>query len=418
MAKTMNRSRRVLVGALFLALSAPTVAAARKADPENATAKGFVVGRWAFDRLQQAHQLLGEEKYDEALQVLDRMEHRGHTNSHEKALVWQTYGYVYSSIDQYDKAAQAFERCLAEDALVDQAQLDTRYNLAQIYVLLEQHDKAIPMFLDWFERAQNPSATAHYMLAMAYVQADQYDKALPYAKEAVARANTPKESWLQLVVSLLLAEKNYEDSAPVLEQLVEYFPKKTYWLQLSAVYSQLGKEKNALAIMELANEQGLLTDGTELKNLAQLYLSNQIPDEAAEVLDKGLNNGTIQSTKENWEMLANSLLYARERRRSAEAMRRAAEMAENGDLYVRLAHTWLEEWEWQKAIEALDAAFRKGSLSSPGNAYLLLGIASANAEKTESAEHAFVEATNFEQTKKVATLWLAKLEAESATSQQ
>jgi tetratricopeptide (TPR) repeat protein len=368
--------------------------------------------------LQAAHELLGEDKYDEALEILDRMKGRKQTNRHEKALVWQTYGYVYSSMDRYDKAAEAFEECLTQGALADQAELDTRYNLAQIYVLLEQHDKAIPMFLDWFERAENPSATAHYMLAMAYVQGDQYEKALPYAKEAVARSKSPKETWLQLVVSLLLAQKNYEDSAPVLEQLVEHFPKKTYWLQLSAVYSQLGLDKKALAIMELAYKQGLLTEGSELKNLAQLYLSNQIPDEAAEILDEGLTNGTIEHTKDNWEMLANSLLYARERRRSGEAMRHAAELAENGDLYVRLAHTWLEEWEWQKAIAALDAAFQKGSLSSPGNAYLLLGIASANAEKTESAERAFAEATNFEQTKKVAALWLAKLEAENGTTQQ
>jgi hypothetical protein len=84
----------------------------------------------------------------------------------------------------------------------------------------------------------------------------------------------------------------------------------------------------------------------------------------------------------------------------------------------RFASDWLEEWEWQKAIGALDAAFQKGALSSPGNAYLLLGIASANAEKTESAERAFAEASHFEQTKKVATLWLAKLEAESTTTQQ
>jgi tetratricopeptide (TPR) repeat protein len=321
-------------------------------------------------------------------------------------------------MDQYEKAATAFEECLSYDALPDQAELDTRYNLAQIYVLLEEHAKAIPAFLAWFEQAQNPSATAHYMLAMAYVQADQYDKALPYAKEALVRAKTPKESWLQLVVSLLFAEKNYKDSAPVLEELVEHFPKKTYWLQLSAVYSQLGEEKKALAIMELAHNQGLLTESGELKNLAQLYLSNQIPDEAAEVLEAGLKDGTIESTNENWELLAYSLLNARERRRSAEAKRHAAELAENGDLYVRLAHTWLEEWEWQKAIEALDAAFRKGGLSKPGNAYLLLGIASANAENTESAERAFVAASSFEQTKKVATLWLAKLEAETTTTTQ
>lgn len=418
MGKLMKRRRRILLSALVLALSVPSAAAARNSEPEEATKKSLVVSRWTFDRLQDAHQLLGEGKYDEALEILDRMKDRKRTTPHEKALVWQTYGYVYSSMDQYDKAAAAFEECLSYDALPDQAELDTRYNLAQIYVLIEQHEKAIPAFLAWFEQANNPSATAHYMLAMAYVQADQYEKALPYAKEAIIRAKSPKESWLQLVVSLLFAQKNYEDSAPVLEQLVEHFPKKTYWLQLSAVYSQLGKEKKALAIMELAHSQGLLSESGELKNLAQLYLSNQIPDEAAEVLEAGLKDGTIESTNENWEMLANSLLYARERRRSAEAMKHAAELAENGDLYVRLAHTWLEEWEWQKAIEALDAAFRKGSLSSPGNAYLLLGIASANAEKTESAERAFVEASNFEQTKKVATLWLAKLESESVTTQQ
>lgn len=418
MFKKTERCAATLIAALLTALLLPGAAAARNREPEDTAKKSLVVSRWAFDRLQDAHKLLGEGKYDEALAILDRMKERKRTNPHERALVWQTYGYVYSSMDEYAKAADAFEECLAQDALPEQAALDTRYNLAQIYVLLEQHDKAIPIFLDWFQRAKNPSATAHYMLAMAYVQADQYEKALPYAKEAVARAKTPKESWLQLVVSLLFADKNYHDAAPFLEQLVEDFPKKTYWLQLSAVYSQLGEDKKALAIMELAYKQGLLTEGSELKNLAQLYLTNQIPDEAAEILEAGLEDGKIESTSENWELLANSLLYARDRRRSTAAMERAAQLADGGDLYVRLAHTWLEEWEWQKAIEALNAAFQKGSLSSPGNAYLLLGIASANAEKTDSAERAFAEAANFEQTKKVADLWLAKLDAESTTTQQ
>jgi hypothetical protein len=47
--------------------------------------------------LQQAHNLLGAGEYDEALEVLGRMRDRKRTNVHEKALIWQTYGYVYSS---------------------------------------------------------------------------------------------------------------------------------------------------------------------------------------------------------------------------------------------------------------------------------------------------------------------------------
>ena len=196
---------------------------------------------------------------------------------------------------------------------------------------------------------------------------------------------------------------------PVLERLVAEFPKKTYWMQLSAVYAELGKHEKALALLELAYEQGLLTQGNELMNLAQLYLYNQIPYRAAEVLEEGMKSGAIQPDARAWQLLADSWLHARERQRALPPLQRAAEESESGDAYVRLAQIYLERESWEEARRALDGALEKGRLTSPGHAYLMLGIADASEKRWDDAARAFTEAQEYEPTQKIAQSWLRHL---------
>lgn len=365
---------------------------------------------WAYKRIERAYDELKGERYDEMLETLGEMRRNPRLNPRERALMWQAYAYAYTAQEQYAEAAEAMEEALDAHGLDASATQQMRYNLAQIYVLLERPDDAIVEFDLWFAKAPNPSGAAYYMNAMAHVQKGDKAGGLALARRAVEKGGSdPKEPWLQLVASLLVEQKEYEAALPVLQQLIERYPKKNYWLQLSAVYSGLEQSDNALAVLELAYRQELLTQRSELMTLAQLYLYNQIPGKAAAVLEKGIADGVIDADARTYQLLADSLLHARQREAAMAPLQKAAELSDNGNAYMRLAQVYLEREDWHEARGALAKAIGKGNLTSPGHAYLLLGIADANEKRWQEAEQNFQQAVTFEPVRTNAEYWLKQL---------
>src|SRR5262249_6876671 len=143
------------------------------------------------------------------------------------------------------------------------------------------------------------TAEAHYVYAVALFQKGDKRAALTQAELAVQKAKAPKEPWLQLVLALYVENKDYQKAIGVSEALAGYFPKKSYWLQLSAVYSQVEDYKRALAALDLAHAQGMVED-RELEHLAQLYLYNEIPYEAGLLLEQSITDGKIEGSAQSW----------------------------------------------------------------------------------------------------------------------
>ena len=174
----MTRMQRLSRNAVVLALLsvAPSFAVQRPGDGQTKQVES--VGPWAYKRLDRAHKTLDDEQYDEALATLDEMKANPTLNDHERALMWQTFGDGYSARDEYAPAAAAFEKCIATGGLAEQAAIQTRYNLAQLDVLLQRPEQAIQQFQYWFQHVRNPAPSAFYMLAMAYVQQGDHEQAL------------------------------------------------------------------------------------------------------------------------------------------------------------------------------------------------------------------------------------------------
>lgn len=375
-------------------------------DDKHRTRRSFTVDKWAFEKLNSAQEALSTGKYDEALKLMDDMQRRRGLNDHEKALMWQTLAYIYSGKDQPKKAIEALEKCLAQDALPDGAQLTTQFNLGQMYLVVEEYEKAVKTLVDWLNKVENPTPQAHYMVAMAYAQTEKYRKGLEHAKQAVYGGAKPQEPWLQLLLSLHYQVKETREMAKVLEMLVQRFPKKQYWTQLAAVYGEIGEEKRSLAALELAYEAGYLTTKSELSNLAQLYSYHDVPLKAAAVLEKGLKAEILDRELKTVELLANSYLRAREYEKAIAPLSEAAKLSEKGDLYVQLAQVYVEREDWKQAAAALKSAIDKGKLSDPANVFLLAGIVNYNLKRRDVARQAFEQARGFDKSAKVAKQWL------------
>lgn len=376
--------------------------------------KNFATGEWAFKKLAAAHEALEEEDYAEALSLLKDMENRRSLNDHEKALMYQTFAFVYSSQGKYKEAIPFFEKCLAQDAMPESAILQTKYNLGQLYMSSERYRDALKILEPWIKQADNPSASAYYIVGMAHVQLEDAKRALPYARMAVKKSKKPRESYLQMALSLEFENKNYKHVARLLEVLITYFPKKSYYLQLSAVYAELGRDRNALSAMELAYEQDMLTSENELLRIAQAYLYHDVPYRAAQILDKGIKEKRIEANAKNLQSLGDAWLHARELDRALPPLQRAAAKSGDGNLFVRIAQVHLERGENPQAVTALQKGLAKGGLDDPGNAYLLVGIAHTSEKRFGPAREAFAKAGNYEKNRAAAAQWTRHLEQQES----
>ncbi|MDH3518944.1 MAG: tetratricopeptide repeat protein [Myxococcales bacterium] len=383
-----------------------------------AGAAQYTVDERTSKRLTMVQEFLQAEQYDEAEQIL-----KGFTlvrlNAYERAIVFQMWGYVAAGREDYEAAASYFEKCLAEAALPEESAINMRFNIAQLYMALTRWDDAIAALEQWFAAVEAPNSNAYYTLAIAYYQKAEEDdlpeykaKALVPAAKAVEIATKPQERWLQLLLALYMESKDYKSSLPVLEQLVSLYPNKSYWIQLSAIYGELGMDQQSLAAQQLAYLQGLLDKDKELRRLAELYLYYELPYRAVKVLEKGFEEGKIEEDKKSLELYANALLAAREYETALEPLERAASLAEDGNLYVRLGQVYVTQEEWQKAQDAFEHALEKGELRNACSSQLLLGITIYNQGKRGPAREWFQRAGRDEACETASQQWIQHLDRE------
>jgi hypothetical protein len=407
--ETLRPEKRKFRLALLLLLTAAFAMPAPWAmadEDDKEEQKSYTVNKWAYKRLNEAHALIGQNKYKEALEIMEDMKGRRRLNPYERALTWQTVGYIWSARENFPKAIQAFEKCLAFKALPDAASKDTRFNLGQLYLANKQYKMAIRTLSEWMASVNNPAPKAKYMLAMAYVQASNYKSALYWVKSAIAGVRKPQEAWLQMQMSCHFKLKQMAQVAKVLERLVTLYPRRNYWLQLSAVYHEIKQVEKSLAVLELAYLQGFLKSKAEVTNFAQMLAYHGIPTRAAEVLEKGMKDGIIKRDVRSLRLLGDSWLRAREYIKAVGPLSQAAEKDQKGDLWVQVAQIYLEREEWKKAGQALSKALQKGNLTDTGNAHLLLGIAHFRGNQPKAAKKAFDQAKQFKNTKRSAEQWI------------
>jgi tetratricopeptide (TPR) repeat protein len=406
-----GRWRALLFAALAITIVAPQADAARKKDKKS-TSK-HVLDAKSAKKLGEAHELLQEEKFAEARAVLDSF-NLEKVKPYTFTLVHQAYGYIDANNEDYSGAADHFAAALTTNTLPESQQLSTRFNLGQIYMMLDRWDDAVETLEAWFDDVEKPSPVAYYMLAQAYYQSGDHPRALEPARMAVKIAKDPRETWMGLLLSLYMEEKRYEDALPLLMRMTLRYEKAVYWTQLAAVLMELERDEDSMAVQQLAHAKGLLTRDQSLTRLAQMYVFHGLPWWGARVMKESIESGAIEADVEAWRLLANSLLAARETQEALGPLEKAASLAEDGQVYIQLAQVYIQNERWTDALDALDRAFAKGGLQNAGHAHLLVGIAAYQVKRLGKARSAFARAAGHEKTRDMAERWLEFVAREEA----
>ena len=376
------------------------------------TRRSEVLGKAAFQRIDQAQKLMAEEKYDEAFAPLQDMLDSDRFKPYEKAVAIQTIGFIHAAKGDYPKTIASFERAIASGDLPPRVVNDLTYNLAQLNLAEDRPEKALTLLTQWLATIEGePAAEAFGLKAQIHLLLNDLPQAELAVRKALSKIDTPKQSWTRILLSVLLQQERYKEARPVLEDAVERWPGvKAFWQQLTAVYHEEDEEKLAFVAQRAMHVQGMLTSSKELSGMAQLFLYHDVPIKAAQILQTGLDNGSIEKTEKNYELLAQAYMHAREWSKSIAPLTIAAEKSDKGKFYAQLAQSHLQDEEWAKAEAAMEKALQKGGLEDEANSWLLLGIARARIEKYDAAIKAFRKAGDDDDIAKDAFRWIRSIE--------
>jgi tetratricopeptide (TPR) repeat protein len=397
--------RSVVYLILMMSLIFPIISIAKTAP---------VVRERILTQLQKSQKMIEAGEYGQSYELLNKLSEADLSN-YEYSQVYKLLAYQFYQANEYSKAIPYYEKILKLEDLPQFTVDESLYSLCQLYFSLEDYVSAEKMLSQWFEHNPDPGVQAYELQGQIYYQLKQPAQAIKSLTKAIAinqqNNKPPRQNWLQMLQGLYYETGDKHSTIKTVEQLIRYYPKKVYWLQLAGLYGEQEQTDRQLYVMDAAYTKGLLNKESELKNLAYLYIDQQVPYQAAKILQKGLDSKQITSSEKNLQLLANAWRMAKEIKHSIETLELAAKQATHGNLYAQLAQLYLIDEQFTLAEAAAKQAIDKGGLKQVGQVYNTLGIALFKQQKYASARQAFTQAKLDPDALKTALKWVKYVES-------
>jgi tetratricopeptide (TPR) repeat protein len=377
-----------------------------------------------FKKLDKVRELSDAKDYARAASALESLG-KIKRNSYEVAMTWNMHAYMHFNQENYPAAAQAYEKIIAGKRVPESLMQTTLYSLSKLYLIQQDYKPALATLNKWFELVEKPNAESYILRAQVYYQLEKYQQALPDVKQAIsitlAQGKKPRENWLLMERAVYFQHKDYVSMERCLKDLIAFYPKSgsiaQYWIQLSAIYNELGNSEAELATLETAYEQGLLVKEAQLVSLAQAMLGKEIPYKSAQILLMGIKNKTIEETAKNLSLLGDALMLAKEYEQAIVVMAKAAGLSDSAKDYYKLAQIHTERQEWNDALSNIDKAIDKNDPESKRaikihEARILKGLVLFNMKDLLLAKAEFEIAAKNEDAEKMAGQWLKYIAGE------
>jgi len=376
-----------------------------------------------YSQLARAQKLADDGDSKAGLDALDSIQARSSSmNSYEIAMMHNFYGFIYYNENDLVKAIASFEKVIAEDGIPETLRLSTTFSLAQLAMANSDYKKVIAFLDKWDAINTKPKTDAYYLLrAQTYYQLKDYAQGLSYISQAInlsdSEGKVPKENWLVLQRAMYYSLNQTDKVVSVLERMVKLYNKPEYWVQLAGMYGETGQEKQQLSVLEAAYQQGFLTSKSDLRQLAQVYLYNQLAYKAANVMSKAIEQGIAEPTAKNYAFVAEAMVQAKEDAKSISYFTKAAERSEHGKYDQRLAEVYVNTEQYDEAADAARMALDKGGLDFESNAFVALGMAQYNLQNFDASILAFEQAEKHKKSQRLAQQWIKYVKREKVHAQ-
>ncbi len=388
------------VGVMVLPVSQAVAAPDQAKIEERKARKSQAVGEKVGKAIGKAYELYGQNKQSEALALLLPLEP---SSAFDRAYLFNFIGKLYAEKDQ-DKATQYLIKAMNEDVLSFNDQAGGLKLIGDLYLSNKKYKEAITYYNKWLDFTGELDPNVEMRIANCYYEMKQYQKVMEPADRAIAHFKTPRKEPYSMKLGAYYELKQTKKAIEVLETAVSVFPDdKTFWIQLANFYNLDERYDRSLAVMELAYKQGFLTKENEIKLLSNLYVNNNIPYRAAEVLEKHLKSGLLKKERAILSSIASSYSASRDFDKAAEYYGMLAASENDGEFYRRQGNALLNANRNAEAVTALQKALDTG-VKDKGKVHVdLIGAYFYQGKMAEAYRHVQLARQNGQE--KMAASW-------------
>ena len=369
-----------------------------------------------FEKVQEASDANNNR---EVTRLLDKLSKEEDLNNIEQAYIRNFRGNIYFQQDNLNAALREFKGIVQNSEGVPDAFTNQMlYVIAQVLFSQEKYREALGYAQRWFKTLPEPTADGYLLIGQAQYQLKEYDNALRNVQSGIdkytANGRKPKESWLNLLSNIYRNKNQYSKMVPVLKKLIKHYPKKPYLSTLAGVYNELSDQVSMTAIFQSMYDQGLLKTESEIVTLASLQLSLENPFKAAQIMEKGLNEGAVPKSVKNYGLYSQALFFAKDYKKALAPLSQAAKLQSNGKYYDQLGQSYISLNRYSEAESALTSALNKGGLTNTGQTQLSLGLSQFEQKKFQAAKATFNKALKYQKTRSSAQNWIKYVNNEVA----
>jgi len=365
-----------------------------------------------YQKIEEAQTALEEKRFNDAEAAMNELKAKGDKlNDYEKAQTYNFLAAIHYEQGRTQATIEDYIQILKLENAPEQIRNNALFRLAQLYFVEEDYAKSVRILDEWMSRVDSVRPEAHMLKAQAYYQLEQYDQAegpvITAMTEAKRRNQPLQENWLALLRAIYYEQGKYKSAVKVLSELVERWPNPNYYKQLAGMLGLMGQQEGQLYVMHAAYSAGMLESESEILNMARLYMAEDAPYPATEVIQQGFANGSIEENAENLQLLAQAMALAKDHEGQIPVLEKAARLSGEARQYLYLGQAQVALYRWADAAESLNKALSIGGLERTGSVYMQLGTAYFNLERYGPALQAFKEARAYEDYASQARQWVA-----------
>ncbi len=345
--------------------------------------------------LEAEQAAITNKDFDTALTKLNQL--RGmELNCYEESAIIRISAYIKIEKGDRQGAIKDLLDAIAKGYVPPADVAQTYYNIAQIYLQLEDIKSALDYMQKWQAAGGKADRQQKWQLAVLYQRVDNFKEAIRYAEE-VRRDDGAKfeQPLYDLLVFLYNETGDQAKLAAVLETLVERNPtERKYWDAIAGNYFNGDEQRKAFEVQKAMYLSGLLKTEEELMRIVNFYNQFNAPYYAAKILEKEMNAGRIKKTVEKMSLLADFYQVAREHEKAIPVIRQAAEMGGGGAMYERLGASYSEIQKWKETEDSLQQALKLGGVKDRGTIWVRIGQSRFERNDRAGAKEAFRQAGN------------------------
>jgi len=293
--------------------------------------------------IQKAMLLSKQEKHQESIKLLEKaLEFSEETNSDVLSLIAMEYLFL----EDFDRAILYFRNCLE----MDSSDFTTLFNIVYCYDMLERPNEAIA-FLKQHIDEEPFSETAWHQLGRQYANLKDYIEALKAFDYAILIDDQFIGAYLEKAKTLEALNRYDEAIANYLITTELDDPTAFAFLRVGSCYEKLNQKRKAIDFYLKSKEQDPFLD-KPLLALADLYFKNDDYQKALFYINQLIN---IDDENPNfWKIYAQSNLKIAFFEEAAKAFQKCLDLDDNSlEIHLALADTYYFIGDYKEAIKTL-----------------------------------------------------------------